>query len=312
MSLQPSPSPSDIATAFAGLTAKLRELRPDVAVTTQPATTDAAVVEETAMALADVRQKAAVVGWFKPATLLDTVPRRQRERVLTALVGECDVQSRGRDRVWRLGLQPRREELRLVAQDQKVRARVLRATSHLALDRESLWLRQALGGKSIDPKRVRPGELPALLQVGEWTEHILPNAPKTADVRGLLAQQAIEDSLGVLLHRFHGRETELDTEAVCRPQRTFGARACVRCEWYRRRGQVHAAGTVRGITAQAPHAQARCRSDRFRSRPVLVWRSDRAHLRAHTADRGLVPRTGGVAHRAAQQRAAKPALEWIR
>jgi len=66
-----------------------------------------------------------------------------------------------------------------------------------------------IGGRAINPKRVKRDEMPSLLQVGEWTEQIFSAAPKTSDVRGRLAQHAIEDSLRLLLHRFHGRETEL-------------------------------------------------------------------------------------------------------
>ena len=129
--------------------------------------------------------------------------------MLTALVGECDIQSRGRDRVWRLHLRARRDELRGLAQDRARLGRVLRDARPLARDLESRWLQRVISGKTIDPKRVKRDEMPSLLQVGEWTEEIFTAAPKTSDLRSLLAQHAIEDSLRLLLHRFHGRETEL-------------------------------------------------------------------------------------------------------
>jgi len=213
---------AEITTAFERLGVTLRGLQPEPAVTarTEPtamvaaaapaspapaqgtATTD--VVEDL---LAAARRKAAVLGWFKPGNLVPLTDRRLRQRVLSGLVVQSEV--RPEDGVWRLDMAPRREELAALAKDSQAAARALRETRAETMDPESHLLRRVVQGKPLRTARIPGAHTASVRQVAEWTDGIFANAPRPAEVRGLQARQALKESLGVLLHRFRGRESEL-------------------------------------------------------------------------------------------------------
>ena len=207
---------AEVKAAFAELAARIREHRPELAVSTAGIEPLSSMGTEVSEAIADARRKAAVLGWFEPQRLIKGAKRGFRERVLSELVADCDLAPRdlarrARHGVWRLRRERRRQVLAELATDAGTRAQLLRETEPEAKDRESRAFRQVLRGKSLHPGRARMEDRPAILQAAEWTNGIFPNAPNPAEVRGLLARDAIQESLQVLLPSFRGRRPELRT-----------------------------------------------------------------------------------------------------
>jgi hypothetical protein len=169
--------------------------------------------DDLARLTAEARERAAVVGWFRPKSLIEEGGRPLRERVLSGLVPDCDCRTAKYGHEWCLRREPRRVFLAQLAADQARLKRALRSTQRFAADGDSQLLRRILRGErlKLSMTDTAPREShSALLRVAEWTDGLFPNAPKPADVQGLLARDAIWQSLSVLGEKFHGRREELE------------------------------------------------------------------------------------------------------
>lgn len=196
---------------FQQLETRIREVGVGLIPEQQPArVADHLVAADVGLAVADARRKAAVVGWFNPKTLVDVTSRALKERVLSAVVPDCDVRVTGPGYVWCLRREARRAALSELAADREALARVLRETAALAGDADSRLLRRVLRGQRLKPERASDEDRAAMLRVAEWTDGIFPKAPKPAEVQGILARDAIKQSLSILVEKFHGRERELE------------------------------------------------------------------------------------------------------
>lgn len=157
----------------------------------------------------EVRREAAVVAWFNPTKLVEAGDGAQKERILSALVTDCDVRPSSDRARWCLRREVRRLVLSELAADPDVLAQVLRDTEALVADDDARLLRRVVQRGRIDPARLDGKERLSLLRVAEWTEGIFDNAPALQQIRGLVARDAIKESLDVLVKRFQGRESEL-------------------------------------------------------------------------------------------------------
>ena len=200
---------------FHDLETKIREAR-------TPAPADASPLFESvprddvnlAKELGQAREKAAVVAWFTPKMLVEQGGRAFRERVLSGLVPDCDDRPSRSGYEWCLRRDPRRAVLTDLAKDRHRLTRVLRKTERLSDDVDAQLLRRVLRGERVKAdarSALTEEESGALLRVAEWTDGIFPKAPKPAEVQGLLARNAITQSLSILAGKFRGREDELDT-----------------------------------------------------------------------------------------------------
>jgi AAA ATPase domain len=197
---------------FQALETSIRQSHPNLPLPPAPAPTrkrpeasDTVVTTSVTAAL----RKAAVLTWLSPAQLVADGDRAVKERVLSALVDDCDVGTFGSRVRWCLRRDARRRTLSELVKDSSSMTQLLRETESFATESDARLLRRVLSGKSIDPARVSTEDRPALLRVAEWTDGIFPTAPTPSDVRGLLARDAIKESLNVLVGRFRGRGPEL-------------------------------------------------------------------------------------------------------
>ncbi|MEA2601608.1 MAG: hypothetical protein QOF89_2600 [Acidobacteriota bacterium] len=203
---------AEIAAAFAQLGTSFQELEPGLK-PRRTAVRPSARETQASPVIADVRRKAAVLGWFEPQRLINLnkikgADRRLREVVLSDLVGDCEVQPGAGRPVWRLRREPRREVLAALAGDPATMVQTLRETKVEAKGAETRLFRRILSGKSVNLQRAREDRA-SLLQVAEWTAGIFKNAPDPSEVRDLLARDAIKESFNVLLPDFRGRRAEL-------------------------------------------------------------------------------------------------------
>lgn len=198
---------------FHDLETRIRELRPAIAPVQTPPPSPPLPARETDAdsAVLDARERAAVVGWFSPKMLLDGSSRAVKERVLSRLVPDCDGRLSSHGFEWCLRREPRRAALTVLAGDRQTLERVLRTTHGLAGDADSRLLRRVLRGERVKANALGEEDRGALLRVAEWTDGIFQGAPTPAEVQGLLARDAINQSLNVLVDKFHGRDRELDT-----------------------------------------------------------------------------------------------------
>jgi len=199
---------------FHDLETRIRELRPAAAPGQEaphalpPAPREAKDLDA---AIGDARERAAVVAWFNPKALLDSSDRALRERLLSRLVPDCDRRLSRYGYEWCLRRERRRAALSELAGDRARLRQLLRETTGLADDADSHLLRRVLRGERVKVEAFAGRDSGALLRVAEWTDGIFPRAPKPAEVQGLLARDAIKQSLNVLVKRFHGRHDELET-----------------------------------------------------------------------------------------------------
>jgi hypothetical protein len=197
---------------FHDLETRIRELHPAAAAvqeapTAAPPAPREADVDE---AIADARARAAVVAWFNPKALLDISSRALREQRLSRLVPECDQRLSRYGYEWCLRREPRRAALSALVNHRDELRQLLRATEALATDADSRLLRRVLRGQRVKAEALDGDDRGALLRVAEWTDGIVRQAPKPAEVQGLLARDAIKQSLNVLVKKFHGRARELE------------------------------------------------------------------------------------------------------
>jgi len=173
-----------------------------------PAMNEKAIPEE----LAAARRRGAVLGWVDPDVLVPIEDRALKERVLSLLFAECDVDARKHRRLWRLRREPRREVLAGLLEDPKRLEETLRQTGGMDSDPAARLLRRLLRGDSFGPDRLGAMDVSTLLQVAEWAHGIVKDAPDPHEVRGQMARRAMMESFGVLLRDgFRGRREELGT-----------------------------------------------------------------------------------------------------
>lgn len=161
-------------------------------------------------ALERTMERAAVVGHFDPSRIAARLAEPERERVLSILVRDCEVEVVGNRRLWLLGRAARRTALMRLVGDQQHLKQLLRRTRPEPEDHAGRLLRRMLRGASMETATVSAKRLAFLLQVADWVHGIVPNAPDPDGIRRRLALATFEDSLRMLFKDgFAGRRSEL-------------------------------------------------------------------------------------------------------
>lgn len=153
--------------------------------------------------------RAALMGAFNPLELIGEVKDPEGQRLLLGTIGAVSKELPGREPVWQLQADARRELLRDLS-DRGELERMAGQARTAPDDRLGRFLVALLQGDTVSPVAVRPDELDALHTAIEFARDVRAGIDGPQEVETALAQRDFDESIEFLLPpRFIGRRSAL-------------------------------------------------------------------------------------------------------
>ncbi|UIJ70327.1 hypothetical protein [Aurantimonas sp. HBX-1] len=153
--------------------------------------------------------RAALMGAFNPLELIDEVKDPEGQRLLLGTIGTLSKELPGREPVWQLQADARRELLRDLSDRGELEEMAGQART-APDDRLGRFLVAMLRGDTVLPGAVRPNELDALHTAIEFARDVRAGIDGPQKVETILAQRDFDESIEFLLpRRFIGRRSAL-------------------------------------------------------------------------------------------------------